>query len=691
MHDQPLFLRDLALVLAVASTIILFFHKLKLPAVVGYLVAGLLIGHGVSSEPIVDRTRIQALAELGVVLLLFSIGLEFGLRKLVRQGPRIIVATVIETTLLFFSGIIITSFLGWELRDRIFAGAAIAVASTMILSRTLADHPPERRLRDLVLGINIVEDLVAILLIAALGALVTNQELTPSVLLETGFRLGVFFVSAVAGGLLIVPRAIRFVMRIGKMELTLVTAVGICFLLAWLAGLAGHSTALGAFIAGFLVNESGAGREVREIVRPLRYLFGALFFVSIGMLAEPRAILDAWPAVLLLASVVVLGSLGYVAVGAFLAGFGVNTSVRAGFYMAQIGEFAFIIAAMAATAGITGLYPVVVGVSIVTATLSSLLVRRADRVALWFDRKLPHPLQTYASLYSSWIEILSRPRKADPTATASLRKTVFRSLGLLAIDSLGLAAVVFTTAWIDTVVGSRLENFLAMRLNLPPALARYSILGIGAIIATPLLIGLLRTGKRLAKTLSEAVLPPSLPGRVDNALSPRRVFTNTLMLVILSGALIPMIIVTLPVLPSYGGPGVLAIVLIILGVSIWRSVEDLAGHATAGAELIVHVLARQGTAEEGELLDKVRQLLPGLGALAAVRLASTSPAVGRTLGDLNLRGRTGATVVAIVRGTERIVTPSAAERLENGDLLAITGSRDSILWARGLLERLPAH
>lgn len=682
MAESATLLRDLSVVLVVATALMLLVQRLKLPIHVGYLLAGILIGPSLPLHLVANEERIQTLSELGVILLLFSIGLEFSIRKLVHQGPRILVATTVETGALFTIGILLALAFGWSLTEGVFLGAAIAVASTMMLSRSLADHPPDRRLRDLTLGINIVEDLVAMFMIAALSALVAGQQVTGLLLGKTLFWLGVFVVTVVGLGLLVIPPLIRAVVRQERMEILLITSLSLCFLLSWLAHAAGHSVALGAFIAGFLVNESGAGRQIREIVRPLRYLFGAIFFVSIGMLVEPTAMAEFWPAILIVSAVVIVGNTFFVAVGSFLAGFGVSTSVRAGFYMSQIGEFGFIIAAMAAAAGSPRIFPVVVGTSILTATFANVLVGRSQGVANWIDRRMPKPWQTYVSLYSSWIDALAhRPRRSGQRSAAR------RLMGLLALDAGGLAVVVVVTALIRDGAAEALGD----RVDLAPTAANLAILSIASVLAIVLLAGVFTTGRRLAIVLSERALPPVAHGKVDPALAPRRVLRATLLLGIVLSVLLPVVLVSLPFVPAYGGPSVLAAVFVVLLVSLWRAASDLASHARAGAELVVHVLARQGMAQETGMYEKVEAMLPGLGSVKPVKIEPWSAAAGKTLGELNLRGRTGATVVGLSREEGQIPHPTALERLRPGDLLALAGSKDAIQEARRALEAKPSE
>lgn len=678
MTESAHFLRDLAVVLAIAAMMTLLARQLRLPVVVGYILAGIIIGPGTPITLIDDQGRIQILAELGVSLLLFSIGLEFSVRKLLRQGPRVTAATIIQIGTILIMGYWAADLLGWPLRDRLFAAGAVAITSTMILTAVFIEVPPDRRLRDLVLGFSIMEDLVGMLLIATLTAVALGQQVSPELLTSTLLRLALFLVVVVAVGLLLVPRLMRWVIRFDRPDLTVVTAVALCFVLATLAHESGTSVALGAFLAGFLVNESGRGREVREMIKPLRDVFGALFFVAIGMLVMPGEALANWPAVLLFTGVVIVGNLVGVTGGAFLAGYGTSTSIRAGLYMSQIGEFGFVIATLALAAGAESLFPVIVAVSVITAMTSAYLARRSEGIANWVDRRLPRPLQTYASLYSSWIDTIAH-RPAAPRGQNPVRRMV----GLLALDGVVLIVIIVATA----LLRERATAAVQTRVALGPGVAQLLILGLGSILAVPMLAGVFTTGRRLGRTLAERAMPPVPVGKVDPAQAPRRVLQASLLIGIVLATLVPVVLLTIPFVPFYGGTSVLTALLLVLLFSLWRAARDLAGHARAGAELVVHVLARQGMAQETGMYEKVEAMLPGLGSVKPVLIAPGCEAAGRSLGELNLRGRTGATVVGISRDGREIPHPSATERLEAGDLVALTGSRDAIQAARRQLEK----
>src|SRR3989454_963527 len=375
------------------------------------------------SRSFADSAVVQTLSELGVILLMFSLGLEFSIRKLAQVGPTAGLTAVLQSSIMVWLGFMVGRLFGWTTLESLFAGAIIAISSTTIIAKAFDEQGITGRLRELVVGVLIVEDLIAILLMAILTAIGSGSGLAAGPLAATVARLAAFLVGLVAVGLMLVPRAMRSVGRLNRRETTLVASIGICFTIALLAHAFGYSVALGAFIAGSLVAESGEETQVQRLVEPVRDVFAAVFFVSVGMLIDPALIARHWLAVVVLTGAVVLGKVVGVSMGAFLTGSGMRTSVQAGLSLAQIGEFSFIIAGLGLALHATGefLYPVAVAVSALTTLLTPWMIRESEPIAAWVDRKLPTPLQTFAALYGSWVEELRSRRPAD-TAMAGLRR-----------------------------------------------------------------------------------------------------------------------------------------------------------------------------------------------------------------------------------------------------------------------------
>ncbi len=685
MQGAHHFLLALTVVLGVAAVTTVLFQRLRQPVVLGYILAGLIVGPHVPIPLVADREIVQTLSELGVILLMFALGLEFSLRKLVRVGPTAGITALVQSSIMVWLGFIAGRAFGWTVLESVFAGAIVAMSSTTIIAKAFDDLRVRGPLRDLVVGVLLVEDLFAILFMAVLTAVATGAGVSPGQLGATLGRLGAFLALLLAGGMLLVPRAIRYVRHRGNPETLLVASLGLCFGFAYLALAFGYSVALGAFIAGSLVAESGEAHAVEEIVRPVRDLFAAIFFVSVGLLIDPALVARHWGAVVAFIGLVVLGKSTAVGLGAFLTGHGVRTSVQTGMSLAQIGEFSFILAALGTSLGATRdfLYPVAVAVSAATTLTTPWLIAGSGTAAAWIDRKLPAPLQTVVALYGSWVEQLGRS-PARHTLGARVRKVVRAVL----VD-----AVVVTALAIGAAVGApRATRRIAEALGLEASLARWLFLVVAALLAAPFLVGLVRNGRRLGLALASTALPEAAAGRPDLAAAPRRALLALVQLGATLLVLLPVVAVTQPFLPGVPGAALLVAVVVVLGVGFWRSAAELQGHVRAGAQVIVEALAKQGAPaghahpQPGvDALATIRAMFPGIGEPTAVRLREESPSVGRSLSALGVRGRTGATILAIFRPGGSVMLPTAHEVLHADDTLVLAGTLAAVDAARELL------
>jgi len=674
-HDG--LLQSLAVVLGVSAVTSAIARLLRQSVVLGYIVAGLLTGPHVAVPLVADPEVVHALAELGVMMLMFSLGLEFSVKKLLRVGAGVAFTAVMQCTLLLWLGFVVGRLFGWTGPEAIFTGAIIAVSSTTIIAKAFEEQSIGGKLRDIVVGILIVEDVVAVLLLAGFTAFASGVGVSVFALFKTAGRLAIFLVALIAGGMLIVPRAIRFVSRFHSAEATVVTSVAFCFVTSVLAHWLGYSVALGAFIAGSLVAESGEDKLVATLVEPVRDVFAAVFFVSVGMMFDPGLVAQHWPAVVAITAAVVLGKLTTVSLGLFLTGHGTRTSIRAGMSLAQIGEFSFIIAGLGLSLKMTGdfLYPVAVAVSVITTLLTPVLIRVSDPAATWFDRKLPRPLQTFAALYGSWLERLTAAR---PRSHGAVRRLV----RLLVIDASALAAIIVTAS-----LGRESAVAFLVAQGISPQVAWALVAAAIALVALPFAVGIIRVGSRLGTTLADAAFPHVSAKDVDLAAAPRRALIVTLRLALLILVGVPLLTITQPFLRGFQGAKLFIVLLVVLGILFWRSTTNLEGHVRAGAQVIIEALAAQSRPSGAAVVAPVQlgAILEGLGEPVAITIPPDSPAIGKTLAELDLRGLTGATVLAVTRGSEATAIPSASFQLAAGDVLAIAGTREAIASARSLL------
>ena len=442
--------------------------------------------------------------------------------------------------------------------------------------------------------------------------------------------------------------------------------------------------ALGSFIAGSLISESGEEKAVEALVHPVRDLFVAIFFVSVGMLIDPALVMQQWGAVLVLAAVVIVGKVLAVSVSTFLTGNGLGLAVQSGMTLAQVGEFSFIIAAVGLANGATRpfLYPIAVAVSAITTLTTPWLIRAAAPVTQLLDRKLPARVQTFASLYGTWVE-KARKDSGDVTERSYVRRLV----RLLVMDSAVLLAVVIGAAAEIGRIGPKLQSWLAIDASAIPTVV---VLGALLLAALPL-IGMARTARQLGRTLATRAMPNAPKGRVDFAAAPRSALTVTLQIAIMLSILIPLLAITQPFVTAAPGLFTIGVVALVLGIAFWRSAQSLHGHTRAGAEAIVSMLANQMSVEREVhvirgAMAKIDDVLPGLGAPVAIRVLEGSKAANTTLAKLNLRGRTGATVLAIVRANEQVLVPRGRDVLRPDDVLAVAGSTEAVDAARELIE-----
>ncbi len=702
MHGAGEFLTTFALVLCTAAVTTVVFQRLRQPVILGYLLAGLLVSPNVTVFPLVaDPATTEVLAELGIILLLFAIGLEFSIRRLVRVGAGAGITAAIDVSLMALLGLAAARMLGWSGREAIVAAAMIAISSTTIIARTFEDHGVPRKLRDHVFGVLIVEDLVAILVLAAVASFGPSVEGEPRTLFETGTRLATLVTIWVVAGLLVIPRVMRFIVRLKRPETTIVASLGLCFLFALLANYLGYSVALGAFIAGSLISESGKSHLVMDLVRPVRDVFAAVFFVSVGMLIEPAVLAEQWVAIVVFVAVVLVGKVVAVSVGSFLAGQGSRSAVRAGMSMAQIGEFSFIIAAVGIAAGGVRefLYPVAVAVSAITMLSTPWMVAVSDRVASWVDRKLPKPIQTYSALYGTWVEDIRRDPKRHTIGTRVRRLALW-----LLVDTASLIAVIIGMS----VMGPNIRDRIVGALHMTPDVARVVVWAVAGALATPFVFGIFRVARGMAVLLAGLALPAA--ERFDRAVAPRRALVTTIELTIVLLIGLPLLFITEPFLPRFGGLAVLTTLLAALGVAAWRNATNLEGHVRAGAEVLIAALGSALPPEQlteemrtsgmfteemptgsarmaADRLMTATQLLPGIGAPTSFAVVEDDYAAGRTLAAMGLRGRTGATVLAITRRGVGIPAPSKSERIQSGDVLVLVGTRSALQLAKRLLRK----
>ncbi|MDD3386870.1 MAG: cation:proton antiporter [Prevotella sp.] len=426
MAELPNLIKDLALILVVASAVTLIFKMLKQPLVLGYIVAGFLVGpHMPYTMHVMDKADIQTWADIGVMFLLFSLGLDFSFKKILKMGLSPIIATLIIIFSMAGLGLAVGLSFGWSRMDSIFLGGMLAMSSTTIIYKAFDDLGlRQQRFAGLVMSVLILEDILAIVLMVLLSALANGSSPDGGQMLSSILRIGFFLVLWFVVGLFIIPTFLRKARGLMTDETMVIVSLGLCCLMAWISSTVGFSPAFGAFIMGSILAETIEADKIIRLVEPVKSLFGAIFFVSVGMLVDPNILLEYAAPILVLVVTILLGQAVLGTSGFMLSGQPLKTAMRCGFSLAQIGEFAFIIASLGLSLGVIGdfLYPVVVAVSVITTFLTPYMIRVAEPCYNKLEQALP----------KRWIRRLNHLGTAHQTTAIEQNnwKSLLRKMGI---------------------------------------------------------------------------------------------------------------------------------------------------------------------------------------------------------------------------------------------------------------------
>ena len=393
MAEIPNLIEDLALILVVAGIVTLVFKKLKQPLVLGYIVAGFLVSpHMPYIMSVVDKGDIHTWADIGVMFLLFSLGLDFSFKKILKMGMAPVIAALTIIFSMMTLGILVGHSFEWNRMDCIFLGGMLAMSSTTIIYKAFDDLGlRQQRFASLVMSVLILEDVLAIVMMVMLSAIASGNNPDGGEMLGSILKIGFFLVLWFVVGIFLIPLFFRKTRKLMNSETMVIVALGLCCLMAVLSTKVGFSSAFGAFVMGSIIAETVEADKIVKLVEPVKNLFGAIFFVSVGMLVEPKVLVDYAIPILVLVLTILLGQGIFGTAGFMLSGQSLKNAMRCGFSMAQIGEFAFIIASLGLSLGVIGkfLYPVVVAVSVITTFLTPYMIRFAEPCYNHIEKRLP--------------------------------------------------------------------------------------------------------------------------------------------------------------------------------------------------------------------------------------------------------------------------------------------------------------
>ncbi len=666
------FLQDLTIVMLVAGLVMLLFRWLRQPVVLGYLLAGFIIGPHTPPFPLIqDEVTIKTLADIGVVFLMFSLGLDFSFKKLKSVGVPALVTASFEIMAMIVVGFILGYLFQWTRMESVFLGIMISLTSTTIVVKSLRDSGALKSAHGvLISGVSIFDDIFVIFVMILLPSFALSGEFPASAIAVTLFRLLLFLVAAVVFGLLLVPRFLRFIGRIGSDEMLLIIVLAMCFGVALLTVKAGYSVALGAFMIGAMMAES---RELGRIVRltaPLRDMFSAVFFVAVGMLIDPVFLWEYRIPVLVITAVYVVTKVSACAIGAMIAGCGGHTAVRVGTGMAQVSEFAFILATLGVSLGVIGthLYPVIVAVATLNALIRPYLTGNADRMADALARRLPGFMVASERLYVAWVRRLKQARPGNP-AMRRVRSVVWQIL----LNTALIAAVFISVA----VLISRLHPQWTW---LPSWSGGARTLGwlAATLLVLPIFVATIHKMQAIAMMLSEI----ALAGTRSRDLALRTFLSTALFVVQLIGLALMTFMLSLAIMPPLY---VLAVLLGVVATLVAVRGRALNAWYSRAKFAVVETWTQptvDAAADEPPMPALLREA-----QMDTVVLNPGCSSAGRLIRELGLRAETGASIVALERAGRTIVNPGPDEELAAGDAVLLLGSAQQLARARAHLSK----
>ena len=444
MNELAPLIADLALILICAGIMTLIFKKLKQPLVLGYIVAGFIASpHFTLTPSVMDAASIHVWSDIGVIFLLFALGLEFSFKKIVKVGGPAIIAALTIIFGMIFLGFLVGSSFGWSRMDALFLGGMICMSSTTIIYKAFEDLGlAKKRFAGLVMSILILEDILAVVLMVVLSTVAVSSNFEGGELVRSILKLVFFLVLWLVVGIYLIPLILRKTKSLMNDETLLVVSLGLCFMMVVVAAKTGFSAAFGAFIMGSILAETLEAEHIERLVKPVKDLFGAIFFVSVGMMVDPAMIAQYWLPILIITVTVIVGQAFFASVGVLLSGQGLKTAVQSGLSLTQIGEFSFIIASLGVALGVTSsfLYPIVVAVSVVTIFLTPYMIRLADPAYNFLNRHLPAKVHDFLDGYAESAE----PRAGKDSHWKQYLSPLIRSVLIYVILCIAVCVIGFS-------------------------------------------------------------------------------------------------------------------------------------------------------------------------------------------------------------------------------------------------------
>ena len=659
MHIESL-ISDLAFILLLGAFVTVFFKFIKQPVVLGYIVAGFLASPNFEYLPSISTPEnIEFWAEIGIVILLFSLGLEFSFKKLVNTGASAVVTALIIVAGMMGAGFTVGHFMGLTMINSLFLGGMLSMSSTTIIIKAFNDLGiRQKKFTSMVLAVLIVEDLFAVVMMVVLSSIAVNNNVEGGKLLFSVGKLVFFLVIWFLVGVFVLPSLLGKFRRFLNQETLLVVSMGLCLGMAVFSVYCGFSLALGAFVMGSILAGTSYAERIEHVVEPVKDLFGAVFFISVGMMVNPQVIAQFWPSILILSGVVIVGMIIFGSFGMLVTGQTLRVAIESGFSLTQIGEFAFIIATLGMSLGVLDatMYPVVVAVSVLTTFTTPYFIKMADPFYNWLEKHLPGPLRFLITRYHSD----TRKEKSSSAWKTSLMKGLWR----LVVYTIVLIAILlvsrqFLSGWLDEIV---------------PSWSKILTTVITLAVMSPFLAALVLP---LSRLLSRMRKNAKVKSKKNIDVNPGSVITA------IFGFVLALYFLASAITMSYSvGWGMLtAIVIVIMTVLVFsQRVRTQMGNIE---NRFFDNLNERELRRSGKNNNIVGDL-----HLAYMTVGTGCEFIGQKLKDSRVRPRYGVNIVSIQRGGELYTIPGGNMRIYPGDQIGVIGTDDQLEQFLPVVEKL---
>lgn len=664
MSEVAPLISDLAFILVIAGIVTVVFKWLKQPVILGYIVAGIIAGPSITFLPTVtDSANIQTWADIGVIFLLFAMGLDFSFKKLMNVGMTAVIAAITVVCGMMFIGYTAGNAMGFSHMSSIFLGGMLSMSSTAIVFKAFSDMGlMQQKFTGIVLGILVVEDLVAVVMMVILSTLAVSKHFEGAEMLDSIMKLAAFLIVWSVLGIYLIPTFIRRIRSFVSDETLLILSLGLCLGMVMIAVKAGFSSALGAFVMGSLLAETVESGRIIKIVQPVKDLFGAIFFISVGMMVDPAVIWHYALPILGLTLLVLVGQSFFGSFGVLLSGQPLKIAIKSGFSLTQVGEFAFIIASLGVSLNVTDqyLYPVIVAVSVITTFLTPYMIRLSDPVCSFIESRLPQSAKDLIDRYTSGT-VMTR----HESAWHKLLKSMILSVALCLVLCSFFITIFFT--YVEPYISGHLPGIWGDILS-------FAVI---AVALSPLLLAIIKS-KNNSHEFHE-LWGDNLFNR--GALVSAMVVRVIICVIIVMGLIVRIFSVALGV-----GMVISLAVIVLIYFSKWIRHRSM----TMQQQFIANFEGSDDvTADTG--MSGVKQTFRDNGPFKDLHQAefTISPSfrlVGRTIAENEIRSIYHINILAITRGGQCIMTPQGSEQLYPYDRLTVMGTDDDLTSFRNFLQ-----